>query len=127
MQSLLLNPQNTNHIICIVHPGSSSLCCNLLDLQYIAIRLPDSLPVFELLVLMTDEFPQLCVGVRDDRDGDQTNSQQVKFDVIELNNMPLFSPGRPDLFVFHHCLFRQLRINLQLKFLVSMYLQIVED
>lgn len=105
----------------------SSLCCNLFDLQYIAIRLPDSLPVFELLVLMTDEFPQLCVGVRDCCDGNQTNSQQVKFDVIELNNMPLFSPGRADLFVFHHCLFRQLRMNRHLKFFVSMNLQIVED
>uniref|UniRef100_A0A8C4HLE9 non-specific serine/threonine protein kinase n=1 Tax=Dicentrarchus labrax TaxID=13489 RepID=A0A8C4HLE9_DICLA len=28
-----------------------------------SIKLPDSLPIFELLVLVTDEFPQLCVGM----------------------------------------------------------------
>lgn len=65
-------------------------------LQHIAIRLPDSLPIFELLVLVTDEFPQLCVGVRDCSNGKHPYSQQLKFDIIELNSTPISVPGRMD-------------------------------
>ncbi|GLD74985.1 mitogen-activated protein kinase kinase kinase kinase 2 isoform X2, partial [Lates japonicus] len=60
--------------------------------QHIAIRLPESLPVFELLVLVTDEFPQLCVGVRDCSNGKPPTSQQLKFDIIELNGTPISVP-----------------------------------
>uniref|UniRef100_A0A8D3DSN6 non-specific serine/threonine protein kinase n=1 Tax=Scophthalmus maximus TaxID=52904 RepID=A0A8D3DSN6_SCOMX len=60
------------------------------------VLLPDSLPVFELLVLVTDEFPQLCVGVRDCSNGKPPTSQQLKFDIIELNGTPVSVPGRTD-------------------------------
>ena len=59
-------------------------------------RLPDSLPVFELLVLVTDEFPQLCVGVRECSNGKPSTSQQLQFDIIELNGTPVSVPGRTD-------------------------------
>lgn len=62
-------------------------------LQHIAIRLPDSLPVFELLVLVTDEFPQLCVGVRECNNGKPPASQVLKFDIIELDGAPISVPG----------------------------------
>lgn len=75
-------------------PVSLSLCCLWLDLQHIAIRLPDSLPIFELLVVVTDEIPQLCVGVRDCSNGNQTDSPQLQFDMIELNSMPIWEPGK---------------------------------
>uniref|UniRef100_A0A8C8D3U4 non-specific serine/threonine protein kinase n=1 Tax=Oncorhynchus tshawytscha TaxID=74940 RepID=A0A8C8D3U4_ONCTS len=59
------------------------------------IRLPDSLPIFELLVLVKDEFPQLCVGVGDcaAEGGKPPSNQQLKFDIIELNGTPNSSPG----------------------------------
>lgn len=56
--------------------------------QHIAVSLPDPLVIFELLVLVTDELPQLCVGVREcqpRRDDDPQTKQQLKFDIIELN------------------------------------------
>lgn len=62
--------------------------------QHIAVRLPDTLPVFELLVLATEEFPQLCVGVRPSGEGNTTSNQQLKFDIIELNGTPVPVPGR---------------------------------
>lgn len=93
-----------NHIVYSTvtqpEPDSSSLCFLLFESQHVAIRLPDSLAIFELLVLVTDEFPQLCVGVRDCGNGKQPNSQQLKFDIIELNNMPFKAPGRLDCSVF---------------------------
>lgn len=55
-------------------------------------RLPDSLPIFELLVLVSDEFPQLCVGVRDFSNGKLPISQQLKFDIIELNSTRISAP-----------------------------------
>nr|XP_024657137.1 mitogen-activated protein kinase kinase kinase kinase 5 [Maylandia zebra] len=61
--------------------------------QQLAIRLPDSLPIFELLVLATDEFPQLCVGVRDCSNDKPPTGQQLRFDIIELNGAPVPVPG----------------------------------
>uniref|UniRef100_A0A8C6KZT6 Mitogen-activated protein kinase kinase kinase kinase 2 n=1 Tax=Nothobranchius furzeri TaxID=105023 RepID=A0A8C6KZT6_NOTFU len=53
-------------------------------LKHIAIKLPDSLPVFELLVLVTDEFPQLCVGVRECR-GASTATDHQAVQVTQLD------------------------------------------
>jgi mitogen-activated protein kinase kinase kinase kinase 3/mitogen-activated protein kinase kinase kinase kinase 2 len=68
--------------------------------QHIDIRLPDPLPIFELLVLVTDEFPQLCVGVRDctAEKGKPPTNQQLKFDIVELNGTPNSSPGGTEMF-----------------------------
>ncbi|KAM7365907.1 hypothetical protein PAMP_015387 [Pampus punctatissimus] len=60
--------------------------------SHIALRLPDILPIFELLVLVTDEFPQLCIGVKDYSNGKTSTSQQLKFDIIELNGTPIPVP-----------------------------------
>lgn len=43
-----------------------------------------------------DEFPQLCVGVKDCSNGNPSTSQQLKFDIIELNGTPISVPGRMD-------------------------------
>ena len=58
-------------------------------LQHIAVKLPDSLPIFELLVVVTDEFPQLCVGVKDNG----KSGKELTFDIIELNGAPICVPG----------------------------------
>ncbi|MED6235782.1 hypothetical protein ATANTOWER_000287 [Ataeniobius toweri] len=60
--------------------------------MHISVRLPDPLPIFELLVLVTDEFPQLCVGVRECNNRDTPTSQQLKFEIIELNAPPTSVP-----------------------------------
>jgi len=55
------------------------------------VPLPDPLPIFELLVLMSDELPQLCVGVQESPE--QQNECQLKFDIIHLNGMANPQPG----------------------------------
>ena len=65
-------------------------------------KLPDSLQIFELLVLVSDEFPQLCVGVRDCSNGKRPHSQQLQFDIIELNSTPTSAPGRKAVSVHAH-------------------------
>lgn len=62
------------------------------SLKHIAVPLPDPLPIFELLVLMTDELPQLCVGVQESLQ--QQNERQLKFDIIHLNGTPNPQPGK---------------------------------
>lgn len=62
------------------------------SLKHIAVPLPDPLPIFELLVLMTDELPQLCVGVQESLQ--QQNERQLKFDIINLNGMPNPQQGK---------------------------------
>uniref|UniRef100_A0A8D3CJ44 non-specific serine/threonine protein kinase n=1 Tax=Scophthalmus maximus TaxID=52904 RepID=A0A8D3CJ44_SCOMX len=89
------NPYTDSTFLCGAVPSGLVLLLwyeplqKFMHLKHIATRLPDSLPVFELLVLVTDEFPQLCVGVRDCSNGKPPTSQQLKFDIIELNGTPV--------------------------------------
>uniref|UniRef100_A0A8C4NSS3 Mitogen-activated protein kinase kinase kinase kinase 2 n=1 Tax=Dicentrarchus labrax TaxID=13489 RepID=A0A8C4NSS3_DICLA len=69
--SVARNPYTDSTFLCGAVPSGLVLLLwyeplqKFMHLKHIAIKLPDSLPIFELLVLVTDEFPQLCVGVRD--------------------------------------------------------------
>uniref|UniRef100_A0A8C3B0R2 non-specific serine/threonine protein kinase n=1 Tax=Cyclopterus lumpus TaxID=8103 RepID=A0A8C3B0R2_CYCLU len=98
--SLARNPYTDSTFLCGAVPSGLVLLLwyeplqKFMHLKHIAMRLPDSLPIFELLVLVSDEFPQLCVGVRDFSNGKQPISQQLKFDIIELNSTPISAPGR---------------------------------
>lgn len=60
--------------------------------QHIAVRLPISLPTFELLVVGTEEFPQLCVGMSEADDGHRL----VHFDLVELSGAAASAPGELD-------------------------------
>uniref|UniRef100_A0A4W6EC96 Mitogen-activated protein kinase kinase kinase kinase n=1 Tax=Lates calcarifer TaxID=8187 RepID=A0A4W6EC96_LATCA len=96
--SVARNPYTDSTFLCGAVPSGLVLLLwyeplqKFMHLKHIAIRLPESLPVFELLVLVTDEFPQLCVGVRDCSNGKPPTSQQLKFDIIELNGTPISVP-----------------------------------
>ncbi|KAM9335304.1 mitogen-activated protein kinase kinase kinase kinase 2 [Symphorus nematophorus] len=96
--SVARNPYTDSTFLCGAVPTGLVLLLwyeplqKFMHLKHIAIKLPDSLPIFELLVLVTDEFPQLCVGVRDCSNGKGPNSQQLKFDIIELNSTPISAP-----------------------------------
>ncbi|KAM9424180.1 mitogen-activated protein kinase kinase kinase kinase 2 isoform 2-T2 [Pholidichthys leucotaenia] len=93
--SVARNPYTDSTFLCGAVPSGLVLLLwyeplqKFMHLKHIAIRLPDCLPIFELLVLVTDEFPQLCVGVRESSNG---TSQQLKFDIIELNGAPVIEP-----------------------------------
>lgn len=96
--SVARNPYTDSTFLCGAVPSGLVLLLwyeplqKFMHLKHISVRLPDSLPIFELLVLVTDEFPQLCVGVRECSSGDAPNSQQLKFDIIELNAPPTSVP-----------------------------------
>ncbi|XP_052353101.1 mitogen-activated protein kinase kinase kinase kinase 2-like isoform X2 [Oncorhynchus keta] len=98
--SVARNPYTDSTFLCGAVPSGLVLLLwydpmqKFMQLKHIDIRLPDQLPIFELLVLVTDEFPQLCVGVRDctAEKGKPPTNQQLKFDIVELNGTPNSSP-----------------------------------
>ncbi|XP_028284474.1 mitogen-activated protein kinase kinase kinase kinase 2 isoform X3 [Parambassis ranga] len=96
--SVARNPYTDSTFLCGAVPSGLVLLLwyeplqKFMHLKHIALKLSDSLPIFELLVLVTDEFPQLCIGVRDCSKDKPPNSQQLKFDIIELNGAPISVP-----------------------------------
>ncbi|XP_014902465.1 mitogen-activated protein kinase kinase kinase kinase 2 isoform X3 [Poecilia latipinna] len=96
--SVARNPYTESTFLCGAVPSGLVLLLwyeplqKFMHLKHIPVRLPESLPIFELLVLVTDEFPQLCVGVRECNNEESPTSQQLKFDIIELNAPPASVP-----------------------------------
>ncbi|KAM8898823.1 mitogen-activated protein kinase kinase kinase kinase 2 isoform 2-T2 [Spinachia spinachia] len=96
--SVARNPYTDSTFLCGAVPSGLVLLLwyeplqKFMQLKHIAMRLPDSLPIFELLVSVSDEFPQLCVGVRYFSNGKRPISQQLKFDIIELNSATISAP-----------------------------------
>ncbi|KAF7706245.1 mitogen-activated protein kinase kinase kinase kinase 2 [Silurus meridionalis] len=94
--SVARNPYTDSTFLCAAVPSGLVLLLwyeplqKFMHLKHIAVSLPDPLVIFELLVLVTDELPQLCVGVREcqARSDDPQTKQQLKFDIIELNGTP---------------------------------------
>uniref|UniRef100_A0A3P9N7R3 Mitogen-activated protein kinase kinase kinase kinase n=1 Tax=Poecilia reticulata TaxID=8081 RepID=A0A3P9N7R3_POERE len=97
--SVARNPYTESTFLCGAVPSGLVLLLwyeplqKFMHLKHIPVRLPESLPIFELLVLVTDEFPQLCVGVRECKNEESPTSQQLKFDIIELNAPPASVPA----------------------------------
>ncbi|KAF7649787.1 hypothetical protein LDENG_00135750 [Lucifuga dentata] len=93
--SVARNPYTDSTFLCGAVPSGLVLLLwyeplqKFMQLKHVSVSLPDALLVFELLVLVTDEFPQLCVGVRND---DETGNS-LNFDIIELNGAPVSAPG----------------------------------
>uniref|UniRef100_A0A8C7ZE09 non-specific serine/threonine protein kinase n=1 Tax=Oryzias sinensis TaxID=183150 RepID=A0A8C7ZE09_9TELE len=103
-KGVILNPYTDSTFLCGAVPSGLVLLLwyeplqKFLLLKQIPIRLPEPLPVFELLVVATDEFPQLCVGVRECGTETPQASQQLLFDIIELNSTPTSAPGKTNAF-----------------------------
>uniref|UniRef100_A0A671N1Y5 Mitogen-activated protein kinase kinase kinase kinase 2-like n=1 Tax=Sinocyclocheilus anshuiensis TaxID=1608454 RepID=A0A671N1Y5_9TELE len=96
--SVARNPYTDSTFLCAAVPSGLVLLLwyeplqKFMHLKHIAMPLPDPLPIFELLVLMTDELPQLCVGVQESLQ--QQNERQLKFDIIHLNGTPNPQQGK---------------------------------
>ncbi|KAL2078986.1 hypothetical protein ACEWY4_024730 [Coilia grayii] len=94
--SVARNPYTDSTFLCGAVPSGLVLLLwydplqKFMHLKHIALALPESLPVFELLVVVTDEFPQLCVGVRECAGPaqDAPTQQNLKFDILHLNGLP---------------------------------------
>lgn len=95
--SVARNPYTDSTFLCAAVPSGLVLLLwyeplqKFMHLKHIAVPLPEPLIIFELLVLMSDELPQLCVGVQESPE--QQNEPQLKFDIINLNGL---SNPQPD-------------------------------
>uniref|UniRef100_A0A8C7N978 Mitogen-activated protein kinase kinase kinase kinase 6 n=1 Tax=Oncorhynchus kisutch TaxID=8019 RepID=A0A8C7N978_ONCKI len=91
--SVVRNPYTDSTFLCAVVPTGLVLLLwyeplqKFMQLKHIAVSLPESLPIFELLVLEKEELPQVCVGVRKLQAPVKT-CEQVHFDIIHLNDTP---------------------------------------
>ncbi|XP_062850147.1 mitogen-activated protein kinase kinase kinase kinase 2 [Trichomycterus rosablanca] len=94
--SVARNPYTDSTFLCAAVPSGLVLLLwyeplqKFMHLKHIAVTLPDPLIIFELLVLITDELPELCVGVRKctPRTDEPQTEQRLKFDIINLNGTP---------------------------------------
>ncbi|KAJ8405365.1 hypothetical protein AAFF_G00318380 [Aldrovandia affinis] len=92
--SVVRNPYSDSTFLCGAVPSGLVLLLwyeplqKFMQLKHIAVCLPEPLSIFELLVLESDELPQVCVGVRGCVTGSQITptNQRLKFDIIHLNN-----------------------------------------
>uniref|UniRef100_A0A8C1W4H6 Mitogen-activated protein kinase kinase kinase kinase n=1 Tax=Cyprinus carpio TaxID=7962 RepID=A0A8C1W4H6_CYPCA len=95
--SVVRNPYTDSVFLCAAVPTGLVLLMwyeplqKFMQLKHIALNLPDSLPVFELLVNETEELPQVCVGVRS-RPRQKDNTGQMHFDIIHLDDKPQSLP-----------------------------------
>uniref|UniRef100_A0A8C8GBQ9 Non-specific serine/threonine protein kinase n=1 Tax=Oncorhynchus tshawytscha TaxID=74940 RepID=A0A8C8GBQ9_ONCTS len=91
--SVVRNPYTDSTFLCAVVPTGLVLLLwyeplqKFMQLKHIAVSLPESLPIFELLVLEKEELPQVCVGVCKLQAPVKT-CEQVHFDIIHLNDTP---------------------------------------
>ncbi|XP_051533408.1 mitogen-activated protein kinase kinase kinase kinase 6 isoform X1 [Myxocyprinus asiaticus] len=105
--SVVRNPYTDSVFLCAVVPTGLVLLMwyeplqKFMQLKHIALSLPESLPIFELLVQETEELPQVCVGVRNPP-GNRDPTGQMHFDIIHLDDTPQCLPG-----VVHTCIHPQ--------------------
>uniref|UniRef100_A0A8C8CGH7 non-specific serine/threonine protein kinase n=1 Tax=Oncorhynchus tshawytscha TaxID=74940 RepID=A0A8C8CGH7_ONCTS len=90
--SVVHNPYTDSTFLCAVVPTGLVLLLWYEPLQKfmqlkVSVSLPETLPIFELLVLETDELPQVCVGVSRLQTPVKT-CERVHFDIIHLNDTP---------------------------------------
>ncbi|XP_067233091.1 mitogen-activated protein kinase kinase kinase kinase 6 isoform X2 [Chanodichthys erythropterus] len=100
--SVVRNPYTDSVFLCAAVPSGLVLLMwydplqKFMQLKHIALSLPESLPIFELLVQETEELPQVCVGVRSrPRISDTTG--QMYFDIIHLDDTPQSLPDGESL------------------------------
>uniref|UniRef100_A0A8C1VPH3 non-specific serine/threonine protein kinase n=1 Tax=Cyprinus carpio TaxID=7962 RepID=A0A8C1VPH3_CYPCA len=95
--SVVRNPYTDSVFLCAAVPTGLVLLMwyeplqKFMQLKHIALNLPESLPIFELLVNETEELPQVCVGVRS-HPCQKDNTGQMHFDIIHLDDTPQSQP-----------------------------------
>uniref|UniRef100_A0A4W5LIK5 Mitogen-activated protein kinase kinase kinase kinase n=1 Tax=Hucho hucho TaxID=62062 RepID=A0A4W5LIK5_9TELE len=100
--SVVHNPYTDSTFLCAVVPTGLVLLLwyeplqKFMQLKHIAVSLPETLPIFELLVLEKEELPQVCVGVSRLQAPVKT-CEQVHFDIIHLNDTPRAQTGSQSL------------------------------
>lgn len=100
--SVVRNPYTDSVFLCAAVPTGLVLLMwyeplqKFMQLKHIPLSLPESLPVFELLVHETEELPEVCVGVRR-TPGQRDTNGQMHFDIIHLDDTPYNLPDGESL------------------------------
>uniref|UniRef100_A0AAR2LXG6 Non-specific serine/threonine protein kinase n=1 Tax=Pygocentrus nattereri TaxID=42514 RepID=A0AAR2LXG6_PYGNA len=96
--SVVRNPYTDSVFLCAAVPSGLVLLMwyeplqKFMQLKHIALSLPESLPIFELLVQESEELPQVCVGVHSSHKKSVETVEQLHFDIIHLDDTPREQP-----------------------------------
>uniref|UniRef100_A0A8C1PYA4 Mitogen-activated protein kinase kinase kinase kinase 6 n=1 Tax=Cyprinus carpio TaxID=7962 RepID=A0A8C1PYA4_CYPCA len=119
--SVVRNPYTDSVFLCAAVPTGLVLLMwyeplqKFMQLKHIALNLPESLPIFELLVNETEELPQVCVGVRS-RPCQKDNTGQMHFDIIHLDDTPQSQPDTVKVVNLQGCVSHQKSSELAFEF-----------
>ncbi|KAM6969974.1 mitogen-activated protein kinase kinase kinase kinase 6 [Aplochiton taeniatus] len=89
--SVVHNPYTDSTFLCAVVPTGLVLLLwyeplqKFMQLKHVAVSLPESLPIFELLVCESDELPKVCIGVAGRL---LPGREHLTFDMIHLDDTP---------------------------------------
>uniref|UniRef100_A0A673HPF4 non-specific serine/threonine protein kinase n=1 Tax=Sinocyclocheilus rhinocerous TaxID=307959 RepID=A0A673HPF4_9TELE len=119
--SVVRNPYTDSIFLCAAVPTGLVLLMwyeplqKFMQLKHIALNLPESLPIFELLVKETEELPQVCVGVRSrPRQKDNTGQIVSKAAITTVNTVSVFLQAKEPNLLTHHFVSDTVRVvNLQ--------------
>ncbi|TTE96761.1 Myotubularin-related protein 1 [Bagarius yarrelli] len=90
--SVVRNPYTDSVFLCAAVPSGLVLLLwyeplqKFMQLKHITLNLPESLPVFELLVQESDELPQLCVGVHYRNYNPKEAKNNFQFNIFSLDD-----------------------------------------
>ncbi|XP_072517435.1 mitogen-activated protein kinase kinase kinase kinase 6 isoform X2 [Salminus brasiliensis] len=101
--SVVRNPYTDSVFLCAAVPSGLVLLMwyeplqKFMQLKHIALSLPESLPIFELLVQESEELPQVCVGVHSSHYSSEEAVEQLHFNMIHLDDAPREHPDGESL------------------------------
>uniref|UniRef100_A0AAY4BFS7 non-specific serine/threonine protein kinase n=1 Tax=Denticeps clupeoides TaxID=299321 RepID=A0AAY4BFS7_9TELE len=122
--SVARNPYTDSTFLCAAVPTGLVLLMwydplqKFMHLKHIAVSLPETLPIYELLVVVTDEFPQLCVGVMESSGkSDATSANQLlQFNIINMNGLPASQPETVKIVNLQGCPSKEIPSELDFSF-----------
>ncbi|XP_053504347.1 mitogen-activated protein kinase kinase kinase kinase 6 isoform X2 [Ictalurus furcatus] len=101
--SVVRNPYTDSVFLCAAVPSGLVLLLwyepmqKFMQLKHIPLNLPESLPIFELLVQESEELPQVCVGVHSGNHGSGKAVDHLRFNIIPLDDAPRVHPDGESL------------------------------
>ncbi|XP_053335252.1 mitogen-activated protein kinase kinase kinase kinase 6 isoform X1 [Clarias gariepinus] len=101
--SVVRNPYTDSVFLCAAVPSGLVLLLwydpmqKFMQLKHIPLNLPESLPIFELLVKESEELPQLCVGVHCKNHNSGDTMDHLEFNIVPLDDTPREHPAGESL------------------------------
>ncbi|KAK3555882.1 hypothetical protein QTP86_029808, partial [Hemibagrus guttatus] len=101
--SVVRNPYTDSVFLCAAVPSGLVLLLwyepmqKFMQLKHIPLNLPESLPIFELLVQESEELPHLCVGVHYRNHNSREAKDHLQLNIIPLDDTPREHPDGENL------------------------------